>query len=52
MKKLQGVARHEERMQQRSGEAINERLARLGLPALPPKAGAPKKQQQAAAAEE
>lgn len=37
MKKLQVVARHEERMQARSGAAIAERLARLGLPPLPPK---------------
>lgn len=51
MKKLQGVAQHEERMYQRSGEAINMRLARLGLPALPKTAG-PKKQQQAAPAAE
>lgn len=48
VKKMQGVDRHEERMYQRSGEAINERLARLGLPALPKTAG-PKKQQQGAA---
>ncbi len=50
VRKLQVVARHEERMHARSGEAIRERLARLGLPPLPPKQ--PRQPQQQAAAEE
>jgi hypothetical protein len=48
VKKLQVVARHEERMQSRSRDAITERLARLGLNPLPK----PQHQQQQQQAEE